>query len=357
MLSLRREDAYGENMTMKHEILAIPRALRLMWAQGQPQYEALVRQAAWSEKPIFITGGGASYWAALTGAYALESLLRFPVVVRAPEVFSAYSSSTLAVRSLLLAISPSGECEKTLKAAQQAKKQGATVLALTANPESTLGKLAAGVAPIYLYEASTDGIQSAFCQHAAVVDLALAAARVLKRPASLLATQAEDLEKLPENIERVQNQFADAAQALGNELRTLPSLLLTGGGPYHPVALQAASHLAEYAGIRARGLDLAHFQHVLPTLLHSETGVLFLSGSRCALRAEVHVVAQGARKIAGGRLFAITDSNDRQLSDSAAFAVLLPMLTEPAGALLALAFLDSVTDYAARNSAASSIHA
>lgn len=341
---------------MKHEIHEIPRALRLMQAQGQPQYDALVRQSGWTEKPVFIVGGGSSYWAALTGAYALESLLRLPVVVRAPAVFSAYSNSTLTVRSLLLAVSPSGECKETLEAAQRAKKQAATVWAVTANPQSTLGKLADGVVQIYLYEASADGIQSAFGQHAAVVFLALAAARALKRRAASLEAQEKDLEKLPENVERVQNQFADAARALANGLSSLHRLWLTGGGFYHPIALQAASHLAAWAGIRARGFDLARFQHALPTPLHAETGVLFLSGSRCALKAEAHQAAQGARKKAGGKLFAITDSNDRQLSDSTALSVLLPMLTEPAGALLTLAFLDSVADYAARNSAATSLH-
>jgi len=339
---------------MKHEILEIPRALRLMWAKGRPQYDALVRQVSWSEKPVFITGSDSSYWAALTGAYAFESLLRLPVVVRTPDAFRAYTSSALAFRSLLVAISPTGECEKTIEAARRAKAQGAIVWALTANPASQLGRLADGIAEIYLHEAPADGIQSAFCQHAAMVFLALAAARALKRPASALTTQETELEKLPENIEWVENQFSDAAQALASEFRSLPSLLLIGGGLYHPVALQAAYHLAELAGVPARGLDLAHFQQVLPTLLQTNAGVLFLSGSRCALKAEAHQAARDAGEKAGGKLFAITDGNDHQLSERATLSVLLPTLTEPAGALLALAFLNSVTHHAARNSAASS---
>jgi glucosamine 6-phosphate synthetase-like amidotransferase/phosphosugar isomerase protein len=339
---------------MKHEILEIPRALRLMWAKGRTQYDALVRQGAWSEKPVFITGSNSSYWAALTGAYAFESLLRLPAVARTPEVFNAYTSSSLAFRSLLVAISPSGECEKTLEAARRAKARGAIVWALTANPASALGKLADGIAEICLHEASADGIQAAFCQHAAMVFLALAAARALRRPAALLATQEMELEKLPESIERVQNQFTDAARALAGEIGSLLSLLLTGGGLYHPVALQAAYQLAELAGVPARGLELLDFQHILPTLPQTDTGVLILSGSRCALKAEVHQAARDAGKKAGGKLFAITDSNDHQLSERVTLSVLLPTLTEPAGALLALAFLNSVTNHAVRHSSAPS---
>ncbi len=339
---------------MKHEILEIPRALRLMWTKGQPQYDALVRRAAWSEKPVFITGSGSSYWAALTGAYAFESLLRLPAVARTPEAFKGYTISALAVRSLLIAISPSGECEKTLEAVRQAKARGAVVWALTANPGSELGKLADGVAELYLHEAPVEGIQSVFCQHAAMVFLALAAARALKRPASLLATEETELAKLPESIEWVENQFSDAAQALAGEFSSLQRLWLIGGGLYHPIALQAACQLAEMAGIPACGLDPSHFQHVLPTLRQPGAGVLFLSGSRCALKAEVQQAAHGASNIAGGKLFAITDGNDPLLSKAATLSVLLPTLTEPAGALLALAFLNSVTHHAARHSAAPS---
>lgn len=339
---------------MKQEILEIPRALRMMWAKGRPQYDALVRRGAWSEKPVFITGSGSSFCAALTGGYAFESFLRMPAVVRTPGVFNAYTSAVLSPRSLLIAISPSGECEKTLEAARRAKARGAIVWALTTNPESALGNLADGIAEIYLHEASADGIQSAFCQHAAMVFLALAASRALKRPASLLTKQEAELEKLPENVEWVQNQFTDAARALAGEIKGLRGLLVVGGGLYHPAALQTSCHLVELAGVNSRGLELLHFSDILPTLRETDTGVLILSGSRCALKAEAHQAARDVGKKDQGKLFAITDGNDRQLSDSVTLSVLLPTLAEPAGALLTLAFLDSVLHHAARNSAASS---
>ena len=339
---------------MRQEILEIPRALRLMWAKGRPQYDALVRRASWSERPVFITGSGSSYSAALTGAYAFESLMQLPVVVRSPEVFTAYTSSVLASRSLLIAISPSGECEKTLEAAQAAKSRGAMVWGLTANPASRLGALAAGIAPLYLHEAPDDGMQSALCQHAAMLFLALAAARVLKRPAAFVEAQETELEKLPENIERVHNQFTDAARALAGELRSLPKVVVTGGGLYHPAALQAAHHLEKLAGLPAAGFELLHFRDAELPLIEKDTGVVILSGSRCALKAVVHQVGADTGEKNGGKLFAITDSNDQQFSGSAAISVLLPALTEPGGALLALAFLDCVTHHAAGHSAESS---
>lgn len=332
---------------MQQEILEIPRALRLMLSKGLSPYGELLRRVAWSERPVFITGSDSSYWAALTGAYSFESLVRLPAVARTPEVFTAYTSPALAFRSLLIAVCPSGEDERTLAAVQAAKKRGALVWGLTAQPASRLGELADGIAPLYLHEAPAEGVQSSFCQHAAMLFLALAVARALNRPTAEVKAQEAELEKLPENIERVQNQFTEGARVLADEFRSLRRLWLIGGGFYHPAAMQAAGHLAKTAGLTARGLELAHFHYALPTLREVETGIMFFSGSRCALKSEVHQAVEGAGKIAGRKLFAITDSNDRQLSGKTAMSVLLPTLLEPGGALLALAFLNCTTYFAA----------
>ncbi len=337
---------------MKDEILEIPRALRLMWSEGRTQYDALVRSAPWTEKPVFIIGSGASYWAALAGAYAFESLLKVPAIARTPEVFGAYTLSALPAHSLLVAISASGQCEKTLEAARLAKKRGARVWALTADPTSELGKLVDGIAKLYLHEAPAEGIQSVFCRHAAMLFLVLAAARVLKGPSSLLETQERELEKLPESIEWVEHQFNDAARALAVECSSLSNLWLVGAGHYHPIACQAADQWAELAGVPARGMDIAEFQHLLPILLTADTGVLFLSGSRGALKAEIHQAARTVARTSSQKLFAITDTNDAHLSRRATLSVLLPTLTEPAGALLTLAFLDCVVHHASLNAPA-----
>lgn len=339
---------------MRQEILEVPRALRLMWEKARPQYNALVRRAVWSERPAFVTGKDSGYWAGLTGALAFESLLKLPVLVREPEAFNAYSAPALAMRSLLVAISASGECEPTLLGAQNAKKRGATVWGLTANPASRLAVQADAVAPLYLHEAPENGMQAAFCQHAAMILLALAAARALQRPAAPWEALESELEKLPQNVERVENQFTGGAKTFAAEFSKFPNLWCVGAGFYFPIASQAAKHLREASGILAQGIDPLLFQRLLPVLRPSEAGILFISGSRCALKGEIHKAMHEAGKSAGAMIFAITDNDDRQLSEAAAASVLLPTLTEPVGALLSLAFLDCVAHYAAARRAPSS---
>ncbi len=334
-------------VTIRKELLEIPHALQQMFEEGRPLYDSVVRRFSWSERPVFIVGNGPAYLAALSGARAFESLLDLPAVVRRPVVFSAYTASTLTARSLLIAVSGPGECEETLQAAKKAKDRGTLVWAVTANPASELARLADAVVNYYPGTSSAEGIQSIFCQHAVMLFLAVAAARALKAPAPLLNTQEEELGQMSKHVQWVLDQISDAGSALAKELGPLPNLYVVGGGPFHPVALQAACHLRQLAGARARGFELTHFQQVFRQISEPGSGILFLSSSRCKLKGQVHQSVRESRQRGNQKIFAITDGNDRQLSERADLAVLLPVLTEAGGALLTLAFLDLVTSCAA----------
>jgi len=334
-------------VTIKKELLEIPHALQQMSEEGRPLYDAVVRRFSWSERPIFIVGNGSDYLAALGGAGAFESLLGLPAIVRRPAVFSAYTVSALTARSLVIAVSGSGECEETLQAAQKAKRRGAIVWAITANPASELARLADAVVNNYSGTSSAEGIQSVFCQHAVMLFLAVTAARALKAPAPFLNAQEEELGQLGKHVEWVLNQISDAGGALAKEFGPLPNLYVVGGGPFHPVALQAACHLRQLAGVRASGFELMHFHHSILQDLQPGSGILYLSSSRCKLKEQVHQSARESRQKGNPKIFAITDGNDRQLSERADLAVLLPVLTEAGGALLTLAFLGLVTSCAA----------
>ena len=338
-------------MTLKKELLEIPHALRQMFEEGRPLYDAVIRRVSWGERPIFMVGNGPSYRAALSGAWAFETLLGLPVIVQRPAVFSAYTSRALAVRSLVMAVSGPGDCQETLQAATKAKKRGAIVCAITADPASELAQ-AADIAVNYGPGGPPDeGTPSVFCRHAVMLFLAVAAARVLKAPAPLIDAQEEELGKMAAHVEWVLDQISDAGSALAKELGPLPNLYVVGGGPFHPVALEAASRLRQLAGVRASGFELMHFQQEFRQISQPGAGILYLSSSRCKLKEQVHQSVRESRQKDGPKIFVITDGNDRQLSEHADLAVLLPVLTEAGGALLALAFLELVTHCAAQASA------
>jgi fructoselysine-6-P-deglycase FrlB-like protein len=336
-------------MNILREMREIPRALGLMWEESRVEYDALVRQAGWVEGPVFLTGKGSSYLAGLTGAYAFESLFGSPAVVRPPATFSAYTGSVTAPRSLFIAISGSGECGETVKAARVAKNRGAFVCALTGNRDSALGKLANGVANLPACDPTLDGPRTAFLQHAALILLAIVASRARKRLTPQIESLEKEIQTLPREVDWVLTQMAGAAETLAREITALPRLLVTGGGFYHPVAIQAAAYLRRTGTLEATGLDLARIEEAPPDAFKRGAGILILAGSGCRLKSEAHQAAREARQNGGMQIFALTDNNDRQLSDRATLALLLPALSEPAGALLRMVLLNMVIHYAARN--------
>jgi glucosamine--fructose-6-phosphate aminotransferase (isomerizing) len=333
-------------METKQEIQGIPRALAATLQKGRPEFEALVRRTRWGEGPLYICGGGASGLISLTGVYAFESLLGWPVVARPAAVFQNYSLPVLRPRSVLLVISPSDEIPEALELARTARSRGANVLALTNHPQGPLAQIAEGVFLTRTGEAASPAT-TVVCQHAALNYIALVAARVLKRPNPQMEALQEEFEKLPQHVEWALTQLSEAVRALASELRGLRNAWLAGGGFYHPLALQGARRLNELAALHTQGSEASEFRRGPLQRLGREDGAVFLSGSRSRMKKEIHQAAAQAR-IQGVRILSLTDRNDRELADRSDLALLLPTLTEMVGSTLTLVLLEWLAVQAAR---------
>lgn len=330
---------------VKRELVGIPQALRETLEKGSPEYEALVRETRWGEGPIYVVAAGSSWSSALACAYAFESLLGWPVVARPAAVFRTYGLSVLRPRSILLIMSSLESSDEFVDLARAARSRGATVLVLSDEAASASAKAADGVFLIRTGEERAIGLRTAICRQVAVTAIALTAARIFKRPEPETDVLKAELEKLPEHVEWVSTHLADAIRSLAGELNRLGDVRVVGGGFYHPTAWHAARLLDELAGLNSYGFEASEFRgsRFEPS---GDRGVLFLSGTRCRLKSEIHQAAQRARKT-GGKILSITDGNDRELIQVSAMAILVPLLTEIVGSTLTLALLEWVAYRAA----------
>ena len=331
----------SQTVDLRQQILDSPRALRETLEKGRPEFESLVRRVPWGGGPIFMVGAGSSYVAALTGAYAFEVLLGWPVIARSSLDFEAYAASAMRPRSILLALSNSGETSATLDAARAARNRKAVVLALTNNPGSSLAALADMVFLLRAGESGVANFQTVLCQQAALGFISLVAAKTLKRHHHQLDVLEREFTNLPAYVEWTHVQMLDAVRALASEIKNATSLSVVGGGFYHPVALQSAHLLKETARLPARGFDEDSFHEGARSSVPGDSALLVLSGSHCRAKKKIHALAARARKTVTKTL-AITDGNDRELQNSSTLSVLLPELTEMVGSTLALALVQSV---------------
>jgi glucosamine--fructose-6-phosphate aminotransferase (isomerizing) len=325
-------------METRATILQIPRLLRDTLEKGAQEYESLIRRVRWGESLIYICACGASLPLSAAGTYLFEWLAGRPALARSARVFEAYSLLALRARSIVLVISASGEDPESLEIVRLARSRGAVPLALTRREDSPLAKACEGVF-LTRDEGGEDSAAAAVCQLAALCRIALTAARLLKRSSAGLEALEDELKQLPEQLEWSFTQLRDAIRSLAQELRALERFWLVGGGLYHPVVVRMAWRFGSSGEIKGEGIEASEFlSGPLPHLRRSEVS-LFVSGARLRTRKLVHEAAAQV-KVKGGKLFSITDTNDRELVDRSDMAVLLPPLSEVGGSVLALAFLE-----------------
>src|SRR5690242_18740192 len=92
-------------------------------------------------KRIVFIACGTSYHASLVGEFLVEALARIPVEVDLASEFR-YRDPLVGPGDLVIAVSQSGETLDTMEAIREAKKKGATVLAISNVVESSIPRLA-----------------------------------------------------------------------------------------------------------------------------------------------------------------------------------------------------------------------
>ena len=151
-----------------------------------------------SVNQVFVVACGSAYHSGLLAKYAIEHWVRIPVQIEVASEFR-YRDPVLDERTLVLAISQSGETADTLEAVRHAKTQGAKVLAVCNTNGSQIPRESDAV--LYTHAGPEIGVAStkAFLAQVAanyIVGLALAQAKGTKYPDEIAAIWAE-LERSP----------------------------------------------------------------------------------------------------------------------------------------------------------------
>lgn len=335
-------------MTIRAKISETPSALREL-LEEKTSYEQLIRQTRWGEGVITLIAGPTFIPAGISAAYAFESLLGWPVIVRSAAEYKAYCASSTHPRSVALVISPSGEEEEAIGAAQAAARCGARVLALTANRASSLAGAVHGVFRLPGGYDEPPFLRNRLLVRAGLTCIAFLTAKIFSPRAPRLSEIEEELERLPDRVEWLQTNFSDAVRSLAAQLQEAAQITILGAGFYYPVAMEAATLASDMTGIAAEARHPSAFGDASAKSRPGEKRLaLFLSGSQCKVKKIVHDLA-AQMKHGPRRLISITDSNDRSLIDCCEASLLLPPLLEISGALLTQVLLQWLLLESARN--------
>ena len=219
--------------------------------------EALLRQV---DKIIVIACGTAAY-AGQVAKYAIEHWCRIPVEVELAHEFR-YRDPVVNSRTLVVAVSQSGETMDTLMAVRHAREQGAMVLAIVNTHGSTIPRESDAV--LYTHAGPEVAVAStkAFLAQitaAYLLGLYLAQLRGTKFPDEI-AELLDDLREIPAKVQEVLDG-AGHVREVARAMVDVPSVIFLGRHVGYPVAMEGALKLKEIAYLHAEGFAAGELKH------------------------------------------------------------------------------------------------
>lgn len=252
-----------------------------------------------------IVACGSAYHAGLIAKYAIEHWAGLPCEVELASEFR-YRDPILGPRSLVIAISQSGETLDTLMAVQHAKEMGARVLAICNTNGSTIPR--ASDAVLYTRAGPEIGVaatKSFITQLVAVYLVALYLGQVREvKYGDEVADVVRELAAMPHRVARVLETM-EPVRAVARELASSPIVLFLGRHVGYPVALEGALKLKELAYMHAEGFAAGELKHGPIALVEEGVPVVIMMPSpagRSVLHAKLlsnvqEVRARGAYTI------------------------------------------------------------
>ncbi len=305
--------AYPDYMTKEiHEQPAVLRRIATGADESARRLAALLGEA----REVFVVGCGTAGHAALAAQYLLGRIAGRRVTFVSGSEF-AYLRDFVAERSLVLALSQSGETIDVIDAVQAARARGARIAALVNVEGSTLWRLADCAVPLGAGpERCVLATKSFTAKLALLLRMAYAAVGRSDAGAALVQEAAGEIERfLGDDRRRV-------IRGIAERLHRLEHLFVIGRGPSYPLALEAALKIKEVSYIHAEGFAGGELKHGVIALIEPGTPCLVLA-PRDETRDDILSGAMEV-KARGARLIGISPDPHEAFDDYVAVADLGP---------------------------------
>jgi glucosamine--fructose-6-phosphate aminotransferase (isomerizing) len=276
---------------------------------------------------------GTSLHAALAGKYMLEELARIPVEADYASEFR-YRNPILDDKTLVIAISQSGETADTLAAVRESKEKGAKILSICNVQGSMLMRESHGT--ILTHAGPEIGVAStkAFTSQMTVFYLL---ALYLAQQRGLMSEQeslehVRALNSLPVKMETLLG-CDEQIEKLGRELHRATDFLYLGRGINFPIALEGALKLKEISYIHAEGYPAGEMKHGPNALIDEELPVVVVAtrddaSNQSRLRFEKTLSNMVEVKSRDGKVIAIVTEGDNEAREVADHIIEVPKASD-----------------------------
>ena len=284
---------------------------------------------------IQIVACGTSYIAGLLGKYVIEQLADLPVDVEIASEFR-YRQPALSAKSLVIAMSQSGETADTLAALRFCQAKGMQSAAVVNAQESTMAREVDVVWPIHCGpEIGVASTKAFTAQTSVLTALAVAAARARGK---IDEAEEQRLVKVligaPRLIAESIN-LEDSVKAVAIEIAKARDVLFLGRGPMYPLALEGALKLKEISYIHAEGYAAGELKHGPIALVDENTPIVILAPFDSYFEKSASNMSEVMAR--GGQVVFITDPEGQQHAPAGARVVVTAPKSDPLIAPLVMA--------------------
>ncbi len=271
---------------------------------------------------IVMVGAGASWITSQIGKFMIEELAGIPVEVDYASEFR-YRRPPIDSRTMIIAVSQSGETADTLAAMEEGRARGAHLLAITNTVDSSIARKAN--AQLYTRCGPEISVTTTKCFLTQLEAYYLFAIHLAARMGRLSSSEAEKLLQpafaIPAELKAI---FASepAIQQIARKYASASDFLFLGRGINYPVALEGALKLKEISYIHAEGYSAGEMKHGPIALIDEKMPVVVIIPNDDLFEKSMSNLKEVESR--NGRIIAVTNHATEELKRVAADIIEVP---------------------------------
>jgi glutamine---fructose-6-phosphate transaminase (isomerizing) len=294
----------------------------------------LIRERLHGIDRVEMIACGTAYYASLVGAALFEDWLGVPARSTVASEFR-YSPPPIDARTLVIAVTQSGETADTIAAARLAGDKGALVLAVTNTVGSAITREAH--ASIFLQagpEVAVAATKTFVTQVATLIMLAADVRRELGKATAETDQELVDaLRRLPKQAERA-IELAEASADLAERYKEAEGFMYIGRSFGYPAALEGALKIKEISYLHAEGYAAGELKHGPISLLDPDCPLVAVATKSATYEKLISNLMEG--KARDAKVLAVATEGDTQIERLATDVMWVPEAPEALSTILAV---------------------
>jgi len=331
----------GYKHFMLKEIYEQPRAIEDTIRGRIVEEEVILDELNLSKKDIqkidkiFLVACGTAYYAGVVGRFMLEELTQIPTETDIGSEFR-YRNPILSEKTLLIAISQSGETADTLAAIKMGKNKGAKIISICNVMGSSIARESKdGV--IYTRAGIEIGVASTKAFTSQLTALYLLSV-YLGRQRGIIDSKKvkellEQLRFIPREVEKIVTDD-EKIRELSHKFYHHHNFLYLGRGINFPIALEGALKLKEISYIHAEGYPAGEMKHGPIALIDENMPVVAIAPQGHVYDKIMSNIEEA--KARDGIIIALVTLGDIKITTKANYVIYLPKTTELLTPILAV---------------------